>query len=109
MPPTLVGLVGLVVGRHVIEGGDVDELVDLAAEPVTVGRADPQPRLGEVTDDRLDPALEPVELGGRAGAHQDEHPGVVAGEQAVDQVPADEAGAAGHEVGGHPASVGLGR
>jgi hypothetical protein len=47
--------VALVVGRHVVDGGEVEEVLDVALQALDVVVGDPEPGLGEVADDRLDP------------------------------------------------------
>ena len=63
---------GLLVGRHVVDRGEVEEVVDRLVEAL-----DAEPRLGQVAGHRHDPALlapsrcdERVELAARALAHE---------------------------------------
>ena len=87
------------VRAHVVDRGEVEEVVDLALELV----ADAQPRLVEVADDGLDaiagvPAFDQlVELLARALAH--EHVDVaLALEQSLHEVTPDEARGARDEI-----------
>ena len=48
------GLVALVVGGHVVDRGEVEEVVDLALQLAELLVGDPEARLGEVADHRLD-------------------------------------------------------
>ena len=92
------------VACHVVDRGEVEEVVDLALEPREVLVGDAEPGLGEVADDADDPLvvgapavaqlLEPA-LRALADEHVDR---ALALEQELDQVAADEAGRAGDEV-----------
>jgi hypothetical protein len=95
-----VGLLhGLLLGGHVVDRREVEEVVDRLAEAL-----DAQRRLGEVACHRLDAAFggpqplhERVDLAARPFAH--EHvDGPLALQQLGEQVPADEARRAGDEV-----------
>ena len=89
----------VLVGGHVVDRGEVEEVVDRLAEAL-----DAEPRLGEVaghTDDsslgRVQASDQRVQLAARALAH--EHvDGALAAEQLGHQMPADEARCAGDEV-----------
>ena len=99
--------VALVVGGHVVDRREVEEMVDAARVLVDPRLLDTQAPLLEVPDDGLDavrcaPALDQrVELGPRALAH--EHVDVaLALEQSLDQEAPDEPRRAGDEIGHAP-------
>ena len=96
-------LVGLVIGGHVVDRREVEEVVDAAAvlaDPFVV-HAEPVRR--QVPDHRdhpvgapgLDERLHPVDRR-RAAEHEDRAVAVV--DELLDEVPADEPRRAGHEV-----------
>ena len=93
------------VGRHVVDRREVEEMVDLSAQTLDVLVGDPEPRLAEVADDADDAVLRSapaaaqlLEPPARPLAH--EHvDGALALEKLLDQVPADEPGRAGDEIG----------
>ena len=95
-----VGLLGRVlVGLHVVDGGQVEQVVDLLREVL-----DAQLVLEQVAGDGDDPALvgaqvldQRVDLPARALAHQHVD-GPVALQQLLDEVAPDETGRAGDEV-----------
>ena len=102
----VAGGVLLLARGHVVDRGQVEEVVDVAAQRVARRRVDAEQRRGEVAGDGVDPpvAAEPggdrLELLGRARAH--EHVDVaLALEQPLEQMTADEAGRPGHEVRRH--------
>ena len=102
-------LVHLVRGGHVVDRGQVEEVLDVTevgGDPLV---AEPEVGLTEVTDDRGDPGtpwvlclplldqgLEPV-LRARTAHHEDLALAVV--DQLLDEVAADETGGSGDEVG----------
>jgi hypothetical protein len=98
-------LVGLVGRGHVVDRGEVEEVLDLAAQRDDPLVVDPEARLREVADDGLDalwrtptPAVDQ-----RAQAvlrpSADQHVDIaVALEQSFDEMTADEAGRARHEI-----------
>src|SRR5688500_3914534 len=90
-------LLALGVGRHVIDGREVEEVVDVAAQALDVFVADAQARLGEVADYGNDavlgcapPAAQFLEAPARSLADQHKD-GALAFEQALDEVAPDEA------------------
>ena len=95
---------GFGVGAHVVDRGQVEEVIDLAVEPLQIGIGDAEAMLGEVADDPDDAVLVDApavaQLGEpalRALTDEDvDRP--LALEQQLDQVAADEAGCAGDEV-----------
>ena len=103
-------LVG-VADRQIVDRTQMDHVIDAAGvaqqDQGVVGEA--QPVDGQVADDGGHPVgvgvPEVVEDGGETGerglAHQGDHPGVVALQQAVQDPSTDESGRAGHEVGRH--------
>ncbi len=97
-------LVALVGDRHVVDGREVEEVLDLAAVLLDPGLGDPEQRLAEVARDDPDALLRApggdagLHLVARSLAHQDEDVALAGVEQPLDQVPADEARRAGHEV-----------
>ena len=102
---------------HVVDGGEVEEVLDLAAQLGDVLLLDAQQRAAQVADHRLDalpdggarddaPARdEIVEPRGRALAHEHVHLALAQLEQALHQAPTDEAGRSCDEVGHRPASI----
>ena len=97
-------LVALVVGGHVVDRGEVEEVVDLAAVLVDPGLVDAEALLREVADDRRDalaalPALDQLRQALlRALAHEHVDVALAVAQQLLDEVAADEAGGAGDEV-----------
>ena len=102
-------LVHLVRGGHVVDRGQVEEVLDVTGVGGDPLVADPEVGLAEVTDDRSDPGtpgscclplldqrLEPV-LRALTAEHEDLALAVV--DQLLDEVAADETGGAGDEVG----------
>ena len=96
---------GVFIGAQVIDGGEMEEVVDLAHQIVLVALADTEQLLGQVPGDRHQTALfhaQPpahgVQLVFRTGPHQCEHPGTFALEQTRHQEAANETGRAGNEV-----------
>ena len=96
-------VVGRGIGGHVVDRGEVEHVLDAALQrgDILVGQA--EPRLAQVAGDRLHAIAgaptrdEPVEALARSLA--DEHDDVaVALEQPLDEMAADEAGRARHEV-----------
>jgi hypothetical protein len=98
-------LVALVGGGHVVERRDVEEVVDAPAVVRHPALVDPEQRAPEValhdahtvgsppaTDHGLEPGLGPR-------PHEQGDLAVTVGEELLDEVAADEAGRAGHEVG----------
>ena len=92
------------VRLHVVDRGEVEEVIDLAAEPLDVGVGDPEAALREVADDPDDallvdapavPELRQPPLRALAYEHVDRP---LALEQQLDEVTADEAGCAGDEI-----------
>src|SRR5690242_3321912 len=83
----------------------MNEMVDVATQLVSVRRRDAEHRLGQVTDQRLDLVAEPCQLADRGAADQNQDSGAVALGEQVNQMPADESGAAGHEIGRHGSSL----
>ncbi len=90
----------LLVGLHVVDGGEVEEVVDALVEAL-----DAEAVLGQVADHRHDALLRAEPLGERVEAPArplaDERVNrarPVASEQLLGEVPADEAGRAGDEV-----------
>ena len=88
----------LLVGRHVVDRGEVEEVVDRLAEPV-----DAEALLREVADDRYEAiagaqlVTQLVEPAARSLPHQGvDRP--VASQQLLDEMTPDEAGRAGHEI-----------
>src|SRR6185312_14916738 len=88
---------------HVVDGGEMEEVVDLAAQLSDLLRIEPEQRLAQVPEHRPDPpgsapAMdERVEPSDRLRPH--EHVDLaVAREQPFDQMATDEPGRAGHEV-----------
>ena len=79
-------------------------MLDRAAVLVDPRVADAEARLDEVADDRLDalgmrPALEEaVELLARVLADEDVHVALAVAKELLDEMAADEAGRAGHEI-----------
>ncbi len=112
------GAVALLGGRHVVDGGEVEEVIDVAAEQLDLLLGDAEQRQGEVADDGVDararggavqvlPLFE-ESLDANLGALAHEHVDVaLAGEEALDEVAPDEARCAGYEVG-HGASIASG-
>src|SRR4051794_17921616 len=96
--------VALVVGRHVVDGSEVEEVLNVAAQPLDVGVGQAERCLVEVTYDRMDaPRASPsfdegVQALSRRLSDKDVDV-ALALQQLLDQVAADEAGRAGHEVG----------
>ncbi len=96
-------LVGGVVGGHVVDRREVEEVVDLPGvlrDPLGV---DSEGVLREVADDGVHatraPALgEVLDPGDRAGPHQDEDVALAVVDELLDEMTADEAGGSGHEV-----------
>ena len=90
---------GLLVGGHVVDRGEMEEVVDVLVEAV-----DPEPLLRQVARDRHHPiARRPardqlVEATARALADERVHGHVVALQQLFDEVAADETRCAGDEV-----------
>jgi hypothetical protein len=95
---------GFVVGFHVVNGSQVVEVVDLAAELFDFSVGDPEVRLSEVANDRLDPSfgLSPTvdqlfKAAPRALPH--EHVDSAAPlQETLDQIPANEARSTSYEV-----------
>ncbi len=83
-------------------------MVDLALVLVDPGRVDAEALLRQVADDGLDalaavpPGDQLLELAARALAHQHVDVALAVAQQLLDEVPADEAGGAGDEVGHGP-------
>ena len=101
------------VRGHVVDRGQVEEVVDLALEPREVLVGDAEAGLGEVTDDADDAVLvdapavaQLLEPALRALSHEHvDRP--LALEQQLDQVAADEPGRSGDEVAHLTSSIGL--
>ena len=92
------------IRRHVVDGSQVEEVVDVAAKLLGLLVCDSKARLPEIADDRNDAigagppaASQLLEPPLRALPHEDVDRSF-AGEQAVDEVPADEPGRPGDEV-----------
>ena len=97
-------IAGRIVHVHVVDGGEVEKVVDLALELLQVGRAD-QAFSRDVAGDHVqavgglaEALLQRLELVGRGFAHQHVDRGVLAREQALEQELADETGGTGDEV-----------
>ncbi len=96
-------LVGLVVRGHVVDRGQMEEVVDVAAVLVHPRVVDPEPLGGQLADDghhplgvpELDHRLEP---GQRALADEDEDRPLAVLEQLLDEMSPDEPGGARDEV-----------
>ena len=92
------------VGGHVVDRGEVEEVVDLAAEELDVLIGDPEPALREVADDAddavvVDPPAAAKLLQPALRALADEHVDrALALEQELHEIAPDEAGCAGDEV-----------
>ena len=90
---------GLVVCLHVVDGGEVEEVVDLLVEVL-----DPEALFREIADDGDEPVASPQALAdlleppARALAHQRVDRGVVAREQLLDEMAPDEARGTRNEV-----------
>jgi hypothetical protein len=97
-------LLGLGAGGHVVDRGEVEEVIDLTAQGQQVLLGDPEAGLGKVAGDRHHPG--PVGAEGRAQlleapARSRPHQGVdraLALEQSLHEVAADESGGPGDEV-----------
>ena len=97
-------LLRLGAGGHVVDRGQVEEVVDVAAQGQQVLLGDAEAGLGEVAGDRHDPrpvgpegGAQLLEPAARSGPHQGVD-GALALEQALHQVAADESGGPGDEV-----------
>ena len=102
------------VGGQVVERREVHDVVDGARQRRQHVGAHPEPLLAQVADERAEvgvpgqPGEQPLQPVHRARPHQHVHGGVRPPRQPREQVAAQEARAAGHEVGGHGApSVGV--
>jgi hypothetical protein len=99
----------VVVGRDVVQRGEVHEVVDGAGQLGELLVADAEalgPHVADEVADLLGGGPVACRLGEpvlRALAHQHPHPlGVGPGQDLRDEVPSDQTGRAGHEVGRHP-------
>ena len=112
VPADVGALVVLVVGRHVIDGGEVEEVVDVAAVLVDPALLDAEALLREVADDGRDALAALPGLGQlrqallRALAHEHEDLALAVAQQLLHEMAADEAGGAGDEVGQSVSSLG---
>ena len=89
----------VLVGGHVVHRGEVEEVVDLLVEGVDAELLLRQvARHGDEAVARAERLAQVVEPAARSLAYQREHLRVVALEQLLDEVTADEAGGAGDEV-----------
>ena len=85
------------VGGEVVDGREVEEVVDLAVESLDLGVVDGQPRLGEVADDGDDPVvvaqplLQRVQLVERAGPGEAVDLALAVVEELREEEAADEA------------------
>ena len=101
--PDVHRLVGLVVGRQVVDRGEVEEVVDAAAVLVDPGLVDAEPVGSEVADDGHDPVGVPhldhrLQTGERPLADQREDRALAMVEQLLDQVSSDESRGARDQV-----------
>ena len=98
-------LVLLVGGGHVVDRGQVEEVVDRALVLLDPGGVDPEGRLLEVPGDQVHPPGMPPALDqalhapGRAGSGQDEHLALAVVQELLDEESPDEPGGASDEVG----------
>ena len=103
-PADVHRLVGRVVGGHVVDRREVEEVLDRAAVLGDPGGVDTEPVLGQVAHDRGDAVGAPASDEGvhpmsAALADEDEDLALAVVEQLGHEEPPDEACGAGHEVG----------
>jgi len=94
------------VRLQVVDGGEVEEVLDLPGELLLVGFRDAEQRLAEVADDGnralfADPPVfeQRRDLVAALGAHEEVDDGAPPGEQFLDEAPADETRGARDKVG----------
>ena len=99
--------VAFLVGRHVVQRREVHQVVDRAAQPAPGRGVHAELGLGQVTRQRNDPVAAGHGRDGRLQAtdrllaDEDMDVCVRTGQQPLQQVPPDQTGAAGHEIGRH--------
>ena len=111
VPPTLTAVFSSARRRHVVDGGEMEEVLDLAAQLGDLLLLDAEQRAAQVADDRLHafaggragddaPALDQVvEALQRGLAHEHVDLALAFVEQLLDEAAPDEAGRSCDEVG----------